>query len=58
MRIYVAHSRSFDYLLHKRGVKVASSLKTISDNFVEYDDVEEMISGIERVVEIRNSFLN
>lgn len=36
----------------KKGAKIAGSLKTITDNFIEYEDSVDMIEKLTKVIEI------
>ena len=47
MNIYVAHL----LCIYEKGSKVSSSLKFITNNFIEYDNTNDMVEKI-------NNFLN
>ncbi len=37
--------------IYKKGLKISNSLRTVSENFVEYSNSRELISGIERALD-------
>lgn len=44
------------YCFYRKGVKPNSTLKTLTDNIIEYSSLEELVSGVENVVkELKNS---
>lgn len=36
--------------IYKKGSKISNSLKTVSNNFIEYSNDKELISGIEKII--------
>lgn len=38
------------YIIYKKGKKISGSLKAVTDNFFEYESVEEMVEIIKEIV--------
>ncbi len=42
------------YCIHKKGIKISSSLKIVTDKFYEYDTNEELINVIKNILKENN----